>query len=260
MGRRFAELAFTPLVKSSRNNTAAATSMNESSAPTIWAIASAPSSAPSSKPATASTWPLSPKPAGPTSSIAAVSKVSFTSSTTAPSASQTCAATSKYISVGNLQHEDRVALFFMDYPNQSRLKILGHAKVHEGTAEARKLIEQLRMPDEKTPAERAFLIHIAAFDWNCPQHITPRYTEEELAKMLEPMRRRLEDLEAENKRLRGSGLITSISRSTPPSSPPEMTKHSCQITSARRPVQGLMKLAYPNLKILKRTLDNHCKT
>jgi uncharacterized protein len=110
----------------------------------------------------------------------------------------------QYISVGNLQHEDRVALFFMDYPYQSRLKILGHAKVHEGTAEARKLIEQLRMPDEKTPAERAFLIHIAAFDWNCPQHITPRYTEEELAKMLEPMRRRVEDLEAENKRLRSS--------------------------------------------------------
>lgn len=110
----------------------------------------------------------------------------------------------QYISVGNLQHEDRVALFFMDYPYQSRLKILGHAKVHEGTAEARKLIEQLRMPDEKTPAERAFLIHIAAFDWNCPQHITPRYTEEELAKMLEPMRRRIEDLEAENKRLQSS--------------------------------------------------------
>jgi predicted pyridoxine 5'-phosphate oxidase superfamily flavin-nucleotide-binding protein len=110
----------------------------------------------------------------------------------------------QYISVGNLQHEDRVALFFMDYPNQSRLKILGHAKVHEGTAEARKLIEQLHMPDEKTPAERAFLIHIAGFDWNCPQHITPRYTEEELAKMLEPMRQRIEKLEEENKRLRSS--------------------------------------------------------
>jgi hypothetical protein len=48
------------------------------------------------------------------------------------------------------------------------------------------------------------LIHIAAFDWNCPQHITPRYTEEELSKMLEPMRRRLEALEAENAKLRGS--------------------------------------------------------
>jgi predicted pyridoxine 5'-phosphate oxidase superfamily flavin-nucleotide-binding protein len=108
----------------------------------------------------------------------------------------------QYISVGNLTHDDRVALFFMDYPNQSRLKILGHAQVHEGTPEARKLIVQLRVPEEKTPAERAMIIHIEGFDWNCPQHITPRYTQEELAKILEPMRQRLEELEAENKRLR----------------------------------------------------------
>jgi len=110
----------------------------------------------------------------------------------------------QYISVGNLQHDDRVALFFMDYPAQQRLKILGHAKVREGDPEARKLIETLRVPEEKSPAERAILIHIAAFDWNCPQHITPRYTEEELATMLEPRRRRLEALEAENAKLRGS--------------------------------------------------------
>ncbi|WP_433971569.1 pyridoxamine 5'-phosphate oxidase family protein [Tunturiibacter lichenicola] len=108
----------------------------------------------------------------------------------------------QYISVGNLQHEDRVALFFMDYPHQTRLKLLGRAKVHEGTAEARKLIDQLRMPEEKTPAERAMLIHVEGFDWNCPQHITPRYTEEELVKALEPMRQRIEKLEEENKRLR----------------------------------------------------------
>jgi uncharacterized protein len=108
----------------------------------------------------------------------------------------------QYISVGNLQHEDRVALFFMDYPHQTRLKILGRAKVHEGDDEARKLIDQLRMPEEKTPAERAMLIHIEGFDWNCPQHITPRYTEEELGKALEPMRLRIEKLEEENKRLR----------------------------------------------------------
>ena len=108
----------------------------------------------------------------------------------------------QYISVGNLEHDDRVALFLMDYPNQSRLKILGHAEVHEGDAEARKLVEALRVSGEKTPAERAVLIHVEAFDWNCPQHITPRYTQEELAKILEPMRRRLEELEAENARLR----------------------------------------------------------
>jgi uncharacterized protein len=110
----------------------------------------------------------------------------------------------QYISVGNLQHEDRVALFFMDYPHQTRLKLLGRAKVHEGNAEARKLIDQLRMPNEKSPAERAILIHVEGFDWNCPQHITPRYTEEELVKALEPMRMRIEKLEEENKRLRDS--------------------------------------------------------
>jgi predicted pyridoxine 5'-phosphate oxidase superfamily flavin-nucleotide-binding protein len=108
----------------------------------------------------------------------------------------------QYISVGNLQNDDRVALFFMDYPAQTRLKILARAKVYEGDDEARRLIKILRMPEEKTPAERAVVIHVEAFDWNCPQHITPRYTEEELAKVLEPMRLRLEALEAENKRLR----------------------------------------------------------
>lgn len=110
----------------------------------------------------------------------------------------------QYISTGNLQHDDRVALFLMDYPRQTRLKILGHAKIHEGTEEARQLIERLRVPEEKVPAERAVVIHVDAFDWNCPQHITPRYTQEELARILEPMRRRLDDLEAENKRLRAS--------------------------------------------------------
>ena len=108
----------------------------------------------------------------------------------------------QYISTGNLLHDDRVALFLMDYPNQSRLKILGRAKIHEGDADAQRLIETLRMPEERSPVERALLIRVEAFDWNCPQHITPRYSEQELTKILAPMRRRLEELEAENKRLR----------------------------------------------------------
>ena len=108
----------------------------------------------------------------------------------------------QYISTGNLLHDDRVALFLMDYPNQSRLKILGRARVHEEDTETQTLIETLRMPEEKSPVERALVIHVEAFDWNCPQHITPRYSERELAKILEPMRRRLAELEAENKQLR----------------------------------------------------------
>ena len=110
----------------------------------------------------------------------------------------------QYISVGNLEHDGRVALFFMDYPRQARLKILGRAKVYEGTEEAQKLIAQLRVPAEKTPPERAFVIHVEAFDWNCQQHITPRYTQEELTRILEPMRQRMEALEAENKRLKAA--------------------------------------------------------
>jgi predicted pyridoxine 5'-phosphate oxidase superfamily flavin-nucleotide-binding protein len=110
----------------------------------------------------------------------------------------------QYISTANLLHDDRVALFFMDYPRQARLKVLGRAEIHEGDAEAARLIASLRVKGEKSPSERAMLIHVEAFDWNCPQHITPRYTEAELAKILEPMRRRLEVLEAENKRLRAA--------------------------------------------------------
>ena len=111
----------------------------------------------------------------------------------------------QYISVGNLKHDDRVALFLMDYANQRRLKILGRAEVHEGNAEAVGLIEKLRVAGEKTPVERAIVIRVEAFDWNCPQHIVPRYTEAELAEVLQPMRAKMEALEAEVVRLRGAG-------------------------------------------------------
>jgi hypothetical protein len=107
------------------------------------------------------------------------------------------------VAPGNLEHDDRVALFFMDYAHQMRLKILGRVAVHESDAEAAALLEKLRVPGEKTPTEHAVLIHVEAFDWNCPQHITPRYTQEELAATLEPIRKRMEALEAENARLRG---------------------------------------------------------
>ena len=113
----------------------------------------------------------------------------------------------QYISTGNLLHDDRVALFLMDYAYQTRLKILGHAEILEDTPAdpspaAQQWLDRLRDTEEKVPAERAILIHVEAWDWNCPQHITPRYTEEELAEALEPMRRRIADLEKENARLR----------------------------------------------------------
>jgi len=114
----------------------------------------------------------------------------------------------QYISTGNLQHDNRVALFLMDYAHQLRLKILGRAEVHESDETAQKLMPQLIVPEEKTPAERAVLIHIEAFDWNCPQHITPRYTVEELEASLTPLQRRLEALEEENARLKAVKAVT----------------------------------------------------
>jgi hypothetical protein len=108
----------------------------------------------------------------------------------------------QYISLGNLKHDDRVAVFFMDYPNQTRLKILGHAEIHEHDDLASTLIEQFRTAEPNAVIERAILIHVSGFNWNCPQHITPRYTLAELEPTLAPLRNRLASLEAENAKLR----------------------------------------------------------
>jgi predicted pyridoxine 5'-phosphate oxidase superfamily flavin-nucleotide-binding protein len=108
----------------------------------------------------------------------------------------------QYISLGNLQHDARVALFFMDYPNQTRLKILGRVEVHEDDAQAPALFESLRPANTSAVIERALLVRVEAFDWNCPQHITPRYTLAEFEPSLAPLRDRLAALEAENARLR----------------------------------------------------------
>ena len=114
----------------------------------------------------------------------------------------------QYVSLGNLEHDSRVALFFMDYPHQTRLKILGRVEIHENDAEAPALIESLRPTDKSDIPERAILIHVEAFDWNCPQHITPRYTLEELQEALAPIQQKLAKLEAENADLRSKLSLT----------------------------------------------------
>lgn len=108
----------------------------------------------------------------------------------------------QYVSLGNLEHDARVALFLMDYPHQTRLKILGRVEIHEGDVRAAELLPQLETGEKGAVAERVILVHVEAFDWNCPQHITPRYTIEELQETLKPMRQRVEELEAENAELR----------------------------------------------------------
>jgi len=109
----------------------------------------------------------------------------------------------QYVSVGNLKHDGRVALFLMDYPNQARLKVLGRAEILEGP-EARDIIDELAVPGHRAGIERAIRIHLEAFDWNCQQHITPRFTAEQISKAVEPLQQRIQALEEENRRLRSN--------------------------------------------------------
>lgn len=108
----------------------------------------------------------------------------------------------QYVSVGNLVTDDRVSLFLMDYPNQRRLKLLGHARIVDAETEPALLA---RLQDHyPAKIERGIVIAVEGFDWNCPQHITPRFTEAEVAEAVRPLQARLAALEAENARLRAA--------------------------------------------------------
>ena len=100
----------------------------------------------------------------------------------------------QYISVGNLRKDDRVSLFFMDYPNRTRLKILGRVRL-VGDDEP-ELLAQLELDDYRAVVERGFVIRIEAFDWNCPQHITPRYTDADIESTVAPLLQELNELKA----------------------------------------------------------------
>lgn len=101
----------------------------------------------------------------------------------------------QYISVGNLLTDDRVSLFFMDYPNQTRLKLLGHARAVE--PDDRETLEKLTVPGYRATVERGILIKIEGFDWNCPQHITERFSIDEVRKVTTPLLSRIAELEAQ---------------------------------------------------------------
>jgi len=95
----------------------------------------------------------------------------------------------QYVSVGNLESDDRVSLFLMDYPNRRRLKILGHAQTVQ--------LEDAPWAADQS-AERAIIITLEGFDWNCPQHITQRFT----AEQIQPLIDQLHAVEAERDSLR----------------------------------------------------------
>ncbi|MFD1703602.1 pyridoxamine 5'-phosphate oxidase family protein [Methylopila henanensis] len=107
----------------------------------------------------------------------------------------------QYVTVGNVAVNDRVSLFLMDYAHQRRLKIFGRLQ----------MVDEVRDPEREATAaaegrgpvtERRAIVRVEAFDWNCPQHITPRFTVEELERAIAPAREEIERLRAENERLR----------------------------------------------------------
>ena len=91
----------------------------------------------------------------------------------------------QYISVGNFRKDDRVSLFFMDYPNRTRFKLLGRVQMI-GLNDP-ELLAELEVDSYRARVERGYLIHIEAIDWNCPQHITPRYTDAHLEALMAPL-------------------------------------------------------------------------
>jgi uncharacterized protein len=107
----------------------------------------------------------------------------------------------QYISTGNLAGDDRAALILMDYPNRRRLKLYAHVEARDLEKDP-ELAAELALPSYRAKVERGLVMHLVAFDWNCPQHIIPRFSEAELAPALAPLRARLEALEAENQALR----------------------------------------------------------
>jgi predicted pyridoxine 5'-phosphate oxidase superfamily flavin-nucleotide-binding protein len=105
----------------------------------------------------------------------------------------------QYVSTGNLASDDRVALFLMDYPHRTRLKILAHATVTPWSEAPEELRQLLPLGASGRP-ERVFTLHVEAFDWNCSQGITPRWTSDEI--LDSAVGQRLAEMQRDNDRLR----------------------------------------------------------
>jgi len=100
----------------------------------------------------------------------------------------------QYISVGNMIANERVALILMDYANQARLKIWGRAGIAHA-ADNPDMMERLAVPEYRARVERGIIVTVEALEWNCPQHITPRFTEAEVKVAIQPLHDRIADLE-----------------------------------------------------------------
>jgi len=98
----------------------------------------------------------------------------------------------QYVSAGNLDHDDRVAIIAVDYALRRRLKLLGHATFDADPSD--EVVESLGVTSR---VEGVVTVDVVAFEWNCPKFITPRFTEAEVVAATEPLRRRIDELEAQ---------------------------------------------------------------
>jgi uncharacterized protein len=101
----------------------------------------------------------------------------------------------QYISVGNINHDERVSLILMDYLHRRRLKIWGHAQIVHGDDNP-ELMSKLQDKDYSAKVERGIIIHVDALEWNCPQHITQRFTEAEVKQAVAPLLAEIEELKS----------------------------------------------------------------
>jgi len=101
----------------------------------------------------------------------------------------------QYVSAGNAAANDRVAMILMDYPHRTRLKLLGRLHAYE-PADRPDLVALLAVGDPESKVERLVTVVVEASDWNCPQHITPRFTLVEIERATAPLRARIAELEA----------------------------------------------------------------
>lgn len=109
----------------------------------------------------------------------------------------------QYVSAGNLAGNDRVSMILMDYPNRRRLKLWGRARLIE-TADQPEIVTPLHDQTYRARPERAVMIEVEAFDWNCPQHIPVRLTIDEMQPHLSEIQNEIQSLTAENERLKSA--------------------------------------------------------
>lgn len=102
----------------------------------------------------------------------------------------------QYVSVGNIETNNKVSLFIMDYANKSRLKIFATSEIIE-LEDNPTLLKSLDLKGYNFKPERMMVFNIEAYDWNCPQHITQRYTMAEIEEAINPLKDHINNLEAQ---------------------------------------------------------------